>query len=36
MCAIIGSGRDCFLIILFQIYSAKAGLFQGNLFWMGH
>ena len=29
------SGRDCILIILFQIYGSKAGLFEGNLFWVG-
>ena len=33
---IIGSsGRDCVLIILFQLYGSKAGLFEGNLFWVG-
>ena len=36
MRTIIGSsGRDCILIILFQIYGSKAGLFEGNLFWVG-
>ena len=29
------SGRDCILIILFQLYGFKTGLFEGNLFWMG-
>ena len=29
------SGRDCVLIIIFQLYSSKTGLFEGNLFWMG-
>ena len=33
---IIGSsGRDCVLIIIFQLYGSKAGLFEGNLFWVG-
>ena len=36
MRTIIGSsGRDCVLIILFQLYGSKAGLFEGNLFWVG-
>ena len=36
MCTIKGSpGRDCDLIILFQLYGTKAGLFEGNLFWVG-
>ena len=36
MRTIIGSpGRDCVLIILFQLYGSKAGHFQGNLFWVG-
>ena len=36
MCTIIGSSeKDCVLIILFQIYSIKAGLFEGNLFKIG-
>ena len=36
MCTIIGSSeKDCVLIILFQIYSTKAGLFEGNLFKIG-
>ena len=29
------SGRDCVLIILFQLYGSKAGLFEGNLLWPG-
>ena len=29
------SGKDCVLIILFQLYGSKAGLFEGNLFRMG-
>ena len=33
---IIGSsGRDCVLIILFQFYGSKAGLFESNLSWVG-
>ena len=32
MGTIIGSGRDCVLIILFQLYGCKVGLFQGDLF----
>ena len=36
MCTIIGySGRDCVLIMLFQLYGSKAGLFQVDLFWVG-
>ena len=36
MRTIIGSsGRNCVLIILFQLYGSKAGLFEGNLFWVG-
>ena len=36
MRTIIGSsGRDCDLIILFQLYTSKAGLFEGNLFEVG-
>ena len=36
MRTIIGSsGRDCVLIILFQLYGSKAGFFEGNLLWMG-
>ena len=35
MYTIIGSsGRDCVLIILFQLYGSKAGLFEDNLFWL--
>ena len=31
MCTIIGSsGKDCVLIILFQLYESNAGLFQSN------
>ena len=34
MCTIIGSsGRE--LIILFQLYDTKTGLFEGNLLWVG-
>ena len=29
------SEGDCALSILFQLYSFKAGLFEGNLFWVG-
>ena len=29
------SGRDCVLFILFQIYGSRAGLFEGDLFWVG-
>ena len=29
------SGRDCVLVALFQLYGSKAGLFEGNLIWMG-
>ena len=36
MHTIIGSsGRDYALIILFQLYGSKTGLFEGNFFWMG-
>ena len=36
MCTITGSfRRDCVLIILFQLHGSKAGLFEGNLFWVG-
>ena len=36
MHTIIGSsGRDCVLIILFQLYGSKARLFEYNLFWVG-
>ena len=35
MRTIIGSsGRDCILIILFQLYGCKAGLLKGKLFWV--
>ena len=35
-CTIIGtSGRDCILIIFFQLYGCKTSLFEGNLFWIG-
>ena len=31
MCTIIGSsGRDCVLIILFQLYGSRAGHFEGD------
>ena len=34
---IIGSsGRDCVLIILFQLYGCKAEPFEDSLFWVGH
>ena len=37
MCTIIGSSRrDCVLMILFQLYGSRAGLFEGGLFWVGH
>ena len=36
MHTIIGSsGSNCVLIILSQLYGSKAGLFEGNLFWLG-
>ena len=37
MCSIIGSSRRHFvLIIIFQFYGSKFGLFEaGNLFWVG-
>ena len=36
MHTIIGSsGRDCVLVIVFQLDASKAGLFEGNLFWVG-
>ena len=28
-------GKDCVLIILFQLYGSKARLFESNLFWVG-
>ena len=30
------SGRDCVLIISFQLYGFKAGFFEGNLFRADH
>ena len=33
---ICSSRRGCVLIILFQLYGSKAGLFEDNLFWLGH
>ena len=36
MCTNIGSsGRDCVLIISIQLYGSKAGLTEGNSFWVG-
>ena len=36
MHTIIGSpGRDCVLIIFFQLYGSRAGHFEGKLFWVG-
>ena len=36
MRTIVGfSGRDCVLIILFQLYGSKTRLSEGNLFWVG-
>ena len=33
---IIGSSEgDCVLVILVQLYGSMAGLFEGNLFWVG-
>ena len=29
------SGRDCVLIILFQLYGSKTGLFESDFFWLG-
>ena len=29
------SGRECVLVILFQLDGSKPGLFKGNLFWVG-
>ena len=35
MLTIIGSsGRGCVLIISFQLYACKAGIFESNLFWV--
>ena len=30
------SGRDCVLIILFELYGSKSAFFKSNLFWVGH
>ena len=36
MRTILGSpARDHILIVLFQLYGSKAGLFESNLFWVG-
>ena len=36
MRTIIGSSRrGCALVILFQMYGCKTGLFEGNFFWVG-
>ena len=36
MRTIIGSsGRECVLIVLFQPYGSKAGIFENNLLWVG-
>ena len=36
MRTIIGSsGRDCCLIILFQLYGSKARFFESNFLWVG-
>ena len=36
MRTILGSPvRDHILIVLFQLYGSKAGLFESNLFWVG-
>ena len=36
MCIIVGSsGRNCVLIIFFQLYGSKTGLFESNLVWVG-
>ena len=33
---ITGSSEgDCVLVILVQLYGSMAGLFEGNLFWVG-
>ena len=29
------SAQDCALITLFRLYDSKAGLFEGNLCWVG-
>ena len=31
----LSSGRGCGLIILFQLYRFKTGIFESNLFWVG-
>ena len=37
MCTFASSSeRDYVLFILFQLYGSKTGLFEGNLFWVGH
>ena len=37
MQTIIGCSRkECVLIILFQLYGSRAGLFEGDLFWEGN
>ena len=37
MQTIIGPSRkDCVLIILFQLYGSRAGLFERDLFWEGN
>ena len=28
------SAQDCALLTLFRLYDSKAGLFEGNLFWV--
>ena len=30
------SGRDCVLIIMFELYGSKSAFFKSNLFWVGH
>ena len=32
---ICSTGKDSVLIILFQLYNSKFGLFEGNLIWLG-
>ena len=29
------SGRDCILVMLFQLYDSRTWLFDGNLFFLG-
>ena len=29
------SGKDCVLIILFQLYGSRIGLFESDFFWVG-